>query len=308
VVAAPKLLDAPSKAVDAAKKAPPAWISPASPPAPPTHVDISQQLQNVVSKHANHVDVVNVGNQELVRPNHWSYVDYDLYHRPTLYNPLTEATTFHFFYDGAFRDVYVPAGDRVVLNAATVGLFPFTAISDGYVAAGSFSGGAWIPPDGWSGPPPPDYTAPAPPEVYQNVLAAVPADNQVVQVGQVTVVGHDGSQPAGSQDTFLLDDSTLAWGQVNPPGNNAQITVTKTQSLPGVGPTDNGSVLVKLAANQKPLNYDWTPWAVGAGLLAVAAVLIAWLTLRRKRPDNLVASAGAADEAASPEFGTGTVS
>ena len=62
------------------------------------------------------------------------------------------------------------------------------------------------------------------------------------------VVGHDDSQPAGNQDTFLLDDSTLAWGQVNDPSSSAQITVTKTQSLPGVGPTDNGSFLVALAA------------------------------------------------------------
>jgi hypothetical protein len=41
-----------------------------------------------------------------------------------------------------------------------------------------------------------------------------------------------------------LDGSTLAWGQVNDPGSIAGIRVTRTQSLPGAGPTDNGSLLV----------------------------------------------------------------
>jgi hypothetical protein len=40
--------------------------------------------------------------------------------------------------------------------------------------------------------------------VYQDVSADVPADNQAVQLGQVTVIGHDNSQPTGSQDTFML--------------------------------------------------------------------------------------------------------
>ena len=183
-------------------------------------MDFNHQVQNVVNAHSGNVDVVKADNQELPRPRRWDYVDYDDYHRPTLYNPLTEAMTFRYFYDGAYREVYVPAGGRVVLDVATVGVFPFTAVGDSYLVSGSFYGGALIPPDGWTGPPPPDYTPPAPPEVYHDVSAYVPADNQTVQVGQVTVVGHDDSQPAGSQDTFLLDDTTLAWGQVNDPSNS----------------------------------------------------------------------------------------
>jgi hypothetical protein len=149
----------------------------------------------------------------------------------------------------------------------------------------SFYGGAWIPPDGWAGPPPPDYTPPAPSEVYQYVSAYVPADNQTVEVGQVEVVGHDDSQPAGSQDTFLLDDSTLAWGQVNDPSSSAQIRVTKTQSLPGVGPTDNGSFLVALAALKEPTQptQPWWPLALGYGALAIAVGLVAWMISRGNR-------------------------
>ncbi|MGB8386719.1 MAG: hypothetical protein WCE76_02460, partial [Mycobacterium sp.] len=212
--------------------------------------------------------------------------------RPTLYNPLNQAMTFRYFYNGAYREVYVPAGGRVVLDVATVGLFPFTAVGDSYVVSGSFYGGAWVPPDGWTGPPPPDYTPPAPPEVYHDVSAHIPADNQTVRVGQVTVVGHDDSQPAGGQDTFLLDDTTLAWGQVNDPSSSAQITVTKTQSLPGVGPTDNGSFLVALAAHEtsqptQPAQptQPWWPLALRYGALLVAVGVAAWMLNRlRNRP------------------------
>jgi hypothetical protein len=95
-------------------------------------------------------------------------------------------------------------------------------------------------------------------------------------------VGHDGSQPAGSQDTFLFDDSTLAWGQVNDPGSRAQIRVTKTQSLPGVGPTDNGSFLVALAAQKEPTppSQPWWPEALLYGALVIAAALLAWVINR----------------------------
>ena len=124
--------------------------------------------------------------------------------------------------------------------------------------------------------------------MYEYVSAYVPADNQTVEVGQVEVVGHDDSQPAGSQDTFLLDDSTLAWGQVNDPSSSAQIRVTKTQSLPGVGSTDNGSFLVALAAlheeSAQPTQptQPWWPVALGYGGLGIAMGLVAWMINRRK--------------------------
>jgi hypothetical protein len=160
------------------------------------------------------------------------------------------------------------------------------------LASGSFYGGAWIPPDGWNGPPPPDYTPPPDPTVYQDVSAYVPADNQTVQVGQVTVVGHDDSQPAGSQDTFMLDDSTLAWGQANDPSHGAQITVTKTQSLPSVSPKDDGSFLVALAAHEQPTDNTWWLWPLlGGGVLVLALGLVTWMVIRRKRSTDLTASA-----------------
>ena len=298
LVTPPKGLDAPAQAVAAAKAAPATRINPTTPPKPPTQVDFNHQVQNVVNAHSGNVDTVNADNQMLTRPRQWDYLDYDDYHRPTLYNPLNEAMTFRYFYNGAYQEAFVPAGGRIVLDVATVGLFPFTAVGDSHVASGSFYGGAWIPPDGWNGPPPPDYTPPAPPKVYQDVLASVPADNQTVEVGQVEVVGHDDSQPAGSQDTFLLDDSTLVWGEVNDPSGSAQIRVTKTQSLPGVGPTDNGSFLVALAAHEEPAQPtqptqpapSFWPLALGYGVFGIAVGLVAWMINRRKPSADLTSS------------------
>jgi hypothetical protein len=293
VVTPPKGLDAPPQAVAEAKAAPVTRINPASPLEPPSRVyDFGQQVQNVVDAHRGNVDLIKADNQELIRPRHWDYVDYDDNHRPVLYNPLGEAMTFRYFYDGAYREAFVPAGGRIVLDAATVGLVPFTAVGYSHVASGSFYGGAWIPPAGSDGPPPPSYTPPAPPEVYEHVSALVAADNQTVEVGQVEVVGHDDSQPAGSQDTFLLDDSTLAWGQVNDPSSDAQIRVTRTQSLPGAGPTDNGSFLVALTALKEPSprSAPWWPSALRYAGLTIGVGLIAWTISRPRRRSDPAAA------------------
>jgi len=283
VLPPPKGFDAPQQAIDAARNAPATTVDPANPPAHPTAANFLQRVQDLIAKRK--VDLVNANNQELARPRHWGFLDYDAYHRPALYNPLNEAVTFRYFYSGAYREVYVAAGARVVLNVAVVGVFPFTAVSESYVGSGSFTGGAWIPPDGWSGPPPPDYTPPRPPAVYTDVRATVPATGQTIQVGQVMVVGHDGSQPPGSQDTFLLDDSTLAWGQAGGLGNGGQITVARTQSLPGVGPIDNGDFLTALAAQPQPqpAGSPW-PWVVG-GVVAVLVVGLIALVLIKRRKD-----------------------
>ena len=73
--------------------------------------------------------------------------------------------------------------------------------------------------------------------------------------------------------------------------SGAQITVTKTQSMPGVGPTDNGSFLVALAAHEQPTDNSWWPWALGGGVLVIAAGLMAWVVIRRKRSADLTVSA-----------------
>lgn len=285
LVAPPKGMDAPSQAVAAAKSAPAKRINPANPPQPPMQVDdFNHQVQNVVNNHGANVDMVKVGNQDLVRPRHWDYVDYDDFHRPALYNPLTQAMTFRYSYGGAYHEAFVPAGGRIVLDVASVGPFPFTAVGDSYLASGSFYG-ATPPPGGWDNPPPPDYSPPARPQIYEDVSVYIPAANDTVEVGQVQVINHDAGQPTGNQDTFLLDDSTLAWGQINDSSSNAQIKVTKTQPMPGFGPTDNGSFLVALAGHQDsgPAAQPWWPMLLRFGIFAAVVGLIFWTMNRRKR-------------------------
>lgn len=282
LVTPPKGLEASPQAVAAAKAAPATRINFGTIHPMLQVVDFKQQVRNVINAHNGNVDVIKAGNETLARPRHWDFIDYDAYHRPSLYNPLDQAMTFRYSYQGAYREAYVPAGGRIVLDVATVGPFPFTAVGESYLASGSFYGGAWIPPDGWDGPPPPDYTPPPPPEVYHDVLADVSARDQIVKIGQVQLVGRDDSQPADSRDTFLLDDSTLAWGQINDPSSSAQIKVTKTQPLPGAGPTDDGGFLVALAGYEEPTrpSEPWWPSVLSYGGLALAVGLVAWLLSR----------------------------
>jgi hypothetical protein len=300
VVPPPKHVDAPPQAVAAAKAAAAARIDPASPPALPSQVNFDHLIEAATDGHASNVEIVRVNNQAFSRPRVWEFVDYDAFHRPILYNPLTQAMTFRYFYNFDYRDLYVPAGGRVILDASTVGLVPFTAVGDNMLAAGSFTGGAWIPPpDHPDGPPPPDYVAPAPPAVYQDVSVYVPNDNQIVEVGRVQVVGHDDNQSVGNQDMFLLDNSTVAWGQANDATSGAQIRVTRTQSLPGVGPTDNGGFLVELATHPEPIQpapaakpESLWPALLRFGLLAAVVGAVLWFINRRRQ------SGDAADESA----------
>ena len=83
----------------------------------------------------------------------------------------------------------------------------------------------------------------------------------------------------------MLNDTTFAWGQINDANSNSQITVTKTQSLPGIGPTDNGSYLLALAALKEPAPPSaprW-PFALSYGALALVVCLAAWMLNRRNR-------------------------
>ena len=83
----------------------------------------------------------------------------------------------------------------------------------------------------------------------------------------------------------MLNDSTLAWGQATNPSDGGQITVSKTQTLPGVGPMDDGKSLVDLAVPSHPNSGGMVGALVvlGGGVLVIAAGLVTWLVIRRKR-------------------------
>ncbi len=117
----------------------------------------------------------------------------------------------------------------------------------------------------------------------------MPAANRSIFVNRVTVVGHDDTAPAGQQDSFMLDGTTLARGQISPDGS--AITLATAQKTPGVGPVTDGVDLVNLATPVAPPR-DNTPYYVGAAL-AVAAVAggVFWWVWRKGRSRQRTAQA-----------------
>jgi hypothetical protein len=261
-------------AAQAAKTAHAARIDAAQPPALPPNVDFNQQVRTVIQVNADQ-------DQGLYRPKHWDFVDYDEYRRPFFYNPVGGDVTFRYFYGGQYRTVFVPAGGRVLLDAAVAGLFAFTAVAGELLSVGSFLGGAWIPPVDWVGPPPADWQ-PWVPVAYDQVPVYFPAADQTVAVDRITMVGHDDSLPVGQQDVFQLNDSALARGQVTPApdGGPPQVTVAQTQSLPGVSPWDNGQAWINTSVPKPPVAANnHLPWIIGglAAVLAALATVAAWV-------------------------------
>ncbi|SRX92332.1 hypothetical protein MSP7336_00557 [Mycobacterium shimoidei] len=254
----PNALPADPQAVDAARSAPPIQVDPVSPPPPPQPVDVATQAQ-LVAEHQGAEVRRDVSGREYreARPKHWDYVSYDDQHHPMLYNPTREDFVFHYYFDGGYRDVFVPAGGQVVLNLDVRAVFPYTAVSPSYVAVGSFYGGG------------------VPPVVYNNVTAHVVSVNRDVAVNRVVLVGHDDNAPNGQQDIFMLNDSTLAHGQIVDGRNGGTVNIATTQDLPGVGPVENGANVVN-AALTTPIRHGlpmrWIVTAVGvatAGILFV---------------------------------------
>ncbi len=285
VAPAPQGIPVSDESVRSARLAAATEVKPAEPP--PVRADFNAQVQAAVGVNVDH-------DADVYRPRHWDYVDYDEYHRPNFYNPLTTDMSFRYFYDGDYRTVIVPAGGHVVLDVDAQGVFPFTAVAGAYVAVGSFYGGAWLPPVGWVGPPPADWS-PWQPVVYTGVPVDVADTGQTVMVDKVTTVGHDDSLPPGQQDVFLLNDSTLARGTIQPSlaGGPPQVTLQQTQPLPGVSPWDNGQQYVNTAI-KKPVTpaNNRLPWIIGglAAVLALIGGLVAWIW-RHPRGDHALANA-----------------
>ncbi|OBH60027.1 hypothetical protein A5686_22215 [Mycobacterium sp. E2479] len=284
------------EAVEAARTAPPNKVDAMSPP--PVRVDFRDRTEHAIRVNVDH-------DESFVRPRHWDYIDYDEYHRPRFFNPTASEMSFRYFYGGDYRTVVVPVGGNVVLDAAIAGVYPITVVAGDVISAATFIGGAFIPPDGWVGPPPDDW-APYQPVVYDSVpVDFVNADGQTALVDRVTMVGHDDSLPQGQRDVFTINDSTLARGQVTPApdGGPPQVKVQQTQPLPGVSPWNDGKQYVNtqvtpLAASHRNL----VPWII-CGLAAVLAALsgiAAWVWKHPRGAHGYAATANAPTETFDP--------
>ncbi len=262
-VPAPKQVPAEQDAVNAAKAMPPQHVDPVAPPPPSNGFVDPVRYAEQASTHAPEGDRDDRG---VVRPKHWTWTDCDGDGNPHLYNPVGRDMTFRYFYRGAYRDVFVPAGANIVLDIVDAGVYPFTAVGGDYVTTGSFTGGGFVPTS------------------YDNVAVDVPAAGRTVQVGNVQLVGHDDTRPPGEQDAMMLDGTTLAYGTARDPQH---ADVQKVQTLPGVGPMDDGSHWVNTALVRPVPTSHARTWALGgslAALLASAATIAGVIIRRRSRP------------------------
>ncbi len=246
--------------MEEARNAPPMLADAAKPPTPPKPVNFNDQVNIVVN--TKNVTTTTVNNVTVVKPNTWQYLGYEGT-QPFFYNPYSGPVYVKYFYGGDYRMLWVPAAARVLMDVATAAAYPFTVVGDDFVSSGYFNGDGYVPP------------------VYDNVNVYLPAYDQSVLVDQVTYVGHDDARPAGEQDSFMLNDSTLAWGTKTDDGN---ITLTRTQTTPGVGPTDDGGSIihepVALVAHE---DHTWQWLASGGAVFATVLGTASVLAVRRRR-------------------------
>jgi hypothetical protein len=247
--------------IDNARTAPSQHVDPVAPPPPPSDkADPVRQAEQISAR----MPDVDRDDRGVVRPRQWSFIDHDPDGHPMFYNPVRTDMTFRYFYRGAYRDVFVPAGANVVLDVIDAGLFPFTAVGGDLVTAGAFTGGGFAP------------------VMYDNVLADVTSADRTVQLDSVQLVGHDEARPLGEQDAMMLNGTTLAYGTVKDP---THVDLNKVQTLPGVGPMDDGTHWVNTAfATPLPPSHT-RAWLLGGALAVVLASIgtIAGVFIRRRR-------------------------
>lgn len=252
----PRDIPAAPEAIAEAQNAPAPVIDPVAPPPPPQPVDVAAQVQTVAQQDGDAKVLTDSNGVQYHEPDpaHWTWLGYGPDGRPSFYNPLNEGTTINYWYGGGNRQAFVPALGRLILNIATAGVFPFTAVSPSHVSVGSFNGGGYVP------------------VVYDNVTAHVVSANRNVAVRRLTLVGHDNTAPPGQQDTFMLNDSTLAHGQITDGHNGGHVDIATTQGLPGVSPVTNGQDYVTTAL-EEPLHHSNLPWILA--LLTGLAIALA---------------------------------
>jgi hypothetical protein len=220
------------------------------------------------------------------------WIQYDDFYRPIFYNPFRAPVRIVYLYERAPRIVILPPLGRVVVDAAALAAYSFTAVvlnaanlaAD--VAVGSFFGGGIIPPIGAP------FVAPPPLLRYDNVPVQVRYSNATYQpfrVNQIVDLGDD-VQYGGRK--VLLDGATPAWGQwTTSPSGEREFEVHRTQEYPGLGDPQEaplpGDYQMRLASDESA-NADHTQMYLMAAAGVIAGLGFGALGLAfylgRRRP------------------------
>jgi hypothetical protein len=221
-----------------------------------------------------------------------SWLRYDTYYRPVILNPYQHPLQLVYTYDNAPRIVTVNPRQRVVLDAKKPGVYSFTALTRtdpktvSSVSVGSFSGGGYVPAPGQ-----PPSPKPASLQTVDNVLVQLKyakGSSKPFRVKHLTDLGDD---PAAGARRVLLDNEIPAWGQWSKTGSGERLfAISKTDLLPGLTAPSQGKLPgydVQLVAQQSSTSHSWGIWlwvaVAAAGVVAVGAVIFAFLLVRRRR-------------------------
>jgi hypothetical protein len=163
-------------------------------------------------------------------------VQYDEYYRPIIVNPYRDPVRVVYVYQNSPRIVTINPLQRVVLYAAELAAYSFTAVvvnalnTAVNVAVGSFFGGGFIPAVGVPLPPPPP-----PVWRYDNVPVQVRYSRAVYEPFRVQRIVDVGDDTRYGERKVLLDGVTPAWGVwTQTAAGERQFEVHRTQQFPGL--------------------------------------------------------------------------
>ena len=227
-----------------------------------------------------------------VRQWNRNWIEYDDWYRPVIFNPYRAPVRIVYVYQYAPRIVIVPPLGRVLVDAAEMAAYSFTAVvlnaanlaAD--VAVGTFFGGGYLPPIGAP------FTPPPPLLRYDNVPVQVRYSNATYEPFRVRQIVDVGDDVRYGGRKVLLDGSTPAWGQwTTSPTGERQFEVHRTQQFPGLGDPQEaplpGDYRMRLASDESTqTDHAQMYLLAAAGVVAGLgfAALGAAFYLGRRRP------------------------
>lgn len=309
---APEVPEAPE-----APEAPDAPQAPDTPDSPPVNADPTTATpQDIDTMRSSIMSSFSEDSSWSSQVSTWnsSWLSYNTYGLPVLFNAYAAPMQVFYTYGGATRTVTIPPQQRVALPATTPGRYGFTSVVRGpqggvsHVSVGSFTagggGGHPAPGQGASAPAPstpaPASSAPAP---ASSAPASQPQRNVWVQlnystgtsqpfrVGSLTDLGEDSAVGA---DRVLIDGSVSAWGEWSKNADgSAQFEVSKIEQLPGLTAPSEAPLPgydVSLVSKESSATTGVTkvlPWvALAAGALGLGSAGGALLMGRRRRAEG----------------------